>query len=137
MTNGPTRINVLNILLWIAQGLLAASFIWAGSMKLFSSPEKLAALWPWTADNTSLVKLTGVLDLLAGIGLILPGLLRTKPQLTVYAAYGTILLMIAASIFHLSRGEGAQIGANIFFLVLAVFIAWGRSKKAPAVTGEN
>jgi len=62
---------------------------------------------------------------------MLPALLRIKPQLTIYTAYGTIVLMIAASIFHISRGEAKDIGFNIFIIVLAAFIAWGRQKKAP------
>ena len=121
----------MNIILWVAQVILAASLIWASSMKLFQPADKLAEMWPWTADNANLVKLTGVLDLLAGIGLVLPALLRIQPKLTIYAAYGTIALMLAASIFHITRGEGSQIGVNVFFAAFAVFIAWGRLKKAP------
>lgn len=119
--------KTINIFLWIAQVILAVTFIWTGSMKLFYP----AALpWQWIQDNPGLVKLTGILDLLSGIGLILPALLSIQPKLTIYAAYGTIALMVAASIFHISRGEASQIGVNIFFAVIAVFIAWGRQKKA-------
>ena len=128
MANEQKKSNALNIILWIAQVLLALSLIWASSMKLFQSADKLAQMWPWTADNAGLVKFTSVLDLLAGIGLVLPALLRIQPKLTVYAAYGIIALMIAASVFHIARGEGSQIGANIFFAVFAIFIAWGRQK---------
>lgn len=88
-------------------------------------------MWPWTAGHPVLVKLTCIPDLLAGIGLIFPALLRIRPALTVYAAYATVILMIAASAFHLARGETAQIGVNVFFAVFAVFIAWDRGKKAP------
>lgn len=122
--------KVMNILLWIAQVLLAFTFTWAAYMKLFQPADKLAAMWPWTADNPGLVKLTGIVDLLAGIGLILPDLLRIQPRLTILAAYGTMLLMLAASAFHISRGEASQIGFNMFVFALAVFIAWGRQKKA-------
>lgn len=131
MTSEQKKSKVMNIILWIAQVILAVSLIWASTMKLFQSADKLAEMWPWTADNASLVKLTGILDLLAGIGLVLPALLRIQPKLTIYAAYGTIALMVAASIFHITRGEVTQIGVNIFFAVFAVFIAWGRHKKAP------
>ncbi|MBT1701032.1 DoxX family protein [Fulvivirgaceae bacterium PWU4] len=120
--------KALNVVLWATQILLAVTFLWAGSMKIF----KPGALpWPWVKENPGLVTITGVVDLLAGLGLVLPALLRIQPRLTVYAAYGTILLMIAASIFHISRGEGSQIGFNIFVLVCAIFIAWGRQTKAP------
>ncbi|MBO9701025.1 MAG: DoxX family protein [Sporocytophaga sp.] len=120
---------LLNITLWIAQILLSVGFIWAGAMKLFKPAEQLAAMWPWTAEHADLVNLTGVIDILAGLGLVLPTLLRIVPRLTVYASLATIALMIAAIIFHISRGEGAQIGVNIFFAVAAAFIAWGRGVK--------
>lgn len=123
--------GTMNVILWIAQIILACSFVWSASVKFFQPADTLAEMWPWTADHEVLVKLTGVLDLLGGLGLVFPALLRIQPKLTVYAAYGTILLMIAASIFHISRGEASQIGVNIFFFVFAVFIAWGRQKKVP------
>jgi hypothetical protein len=126
MTNHPGISKGLNVALWVAQVILSLSFIWAAYMKLFSPADQLAAMWPWTADHVALVKITGVLDLLAGAGLILPGLLRIRPVLTVYAAYGTVLLMITASLFHISRGEVSVIGVNVVFAALAVFIAWGR-----------
>lgn len=128
MNNYQKTFKFLNAILWIVQLLLAATFIWAGTMKLFK-PEELP--WPWIQENPALVILTGVIDLLAGFGLVLPTALRIQPKLTVYAAYGIILLMTAASIFHISRGEGSQIGFNIFVLICAVFIVWGRQKKAP------
>lgn len=131
MTSEQKTSNAMNIIVWIAQIILAVSLIWASIMKLFLPADKLAEMWVWTAGNANLVKLTGVLDLLAGIGLVLPSLLRIQPKLTIYAAYGTIVLMIAASIFHISRGEASQIGVNIFFAVFAVFIVWGRLKKVP------
>lgn len=131
MTSKQETPKVLNRILWIAQVILATGLIWASSMKLIQPAGKLAEMWPWTADHPHLVKLTGVLDLLAGIGLVFPALLRIWPKLTIYAAYGIIALMIAASMFHLARGEGAQIGVNAGFAGLAVFIVWGRLKKAP------
>jgi uncharacterized membrane protein YphA (DoxX/SURF4 family) len=131
MTRERTTSKTLNACLWIAQVLLAVSLIWAGCMKLFQPAGELAEMWPWTADHPRLVLLTGLLDLLAGTGLVLPALLRIRPQLTIYAAYGTLALMLAAGIFHIARGEGSQIGVNAFVAALAIFIAWGRFRKAP------
>jgi hypothetical protein len=118
--------SILNIALWIAQGLLAVTLIWAGAMKLLK-PNDLP--WPWIKENPHLVTVTGLLDLLAGLGIVLPSILRMQPKLTIYAAYGIIALMIGASIFHISRGEAKDIGFNIFVLLIAAFIAWGRKKK--------
>jgi hypothetical protein len=128
MTNKQKAAKMWNAACWAAQVILSVSFIWSAGMKLFYPADKLAEMWPWTGEHAGLVKLTGVVDLLAGLGLVLPALLGIQPRLTTYAAYGTIVLMIAASAFHFARGEGSQIGVNVFFLVFAIFIAWGRSK---------
>jgi uncharacterized membrane protein len=130
MTNGQRPLEALHLALWVAQVVLAASFIWAAGMKLFQPVSKLAAMWPWVlhvADN--LVKFTGIVDLLGAIGLIIPSLLRIKPKLTAIASIGIIVLMIAASVFHIARGEALVIGVNIAFAVIAAFIAWGRFSK--------
>lgn len=117
--------KAITVSLWIAQVLLAATFVWAGSMKLFK-PDGLP--FPWIKNNPGLVLLTGVVDLLGGIGILLPALLRIRPVLTVFAAYGIIALMAIAITFHVSRGEAKNIGFNIFVLSLAAFVAWGRQK---------
>lgn len=119
-------------MLWVAQLILAVSFLWAAEMKLFSPTEKLALMWPWVAQVPELlVKFTGVADFLAAIGLLLPSLLRIRPELTPVTALGVIVLMGCAIIFHLTRGEASVIGANVAFAVMAAFIAWGRFGKAP------
>ncbi|WDF55588.1 DoxX family protein [Mucilaginibacter sp. KACC 22063] len=115
--------KTINILLWVAQGVLAIILLWVGSMKLFK-PEGLP--FPWIKENPELVIITGIVDLLGGLGIVLPVALRIRSGLTVWAAYGIIALMIVAMIFHISRGEAQNIGVNIFFLLLAVFVAWGR-----------
>jgi hypothetical protein len=117
--------------LWVAQVLLALLLV-SGTILKFMPIEKISIMMPWTAQVPIWsVRLLGVVDLLCAEGLVLPSLLRIKPQLTVWAAVGTIALMICATIFHISRGESAVIGTNLFAIVLAVFIAWGRFKKAP------
>ena len=123
--------KALNVLLWISQGLIALTLIWAAYAKLLQPIEETAKMLPWALDNPKLLTFTGIIDLLGGIGIIVPAALKIQPKLSVYAAYGTIALMIAASIFHVSRGESSLIGMNIFFLILAMFVVWGRTKKAP------
>lgn len=130
MSQNQKKSKTFHVTLWIAQVLLALSLLSGGIMKLFMPFEQLAEIWPWAAENQNLVLITGVLDLLAAIGLIVPSSLRIQPTLTIYAAVGVSLLMIAAIIFHISRDEASQIGANIFFAAFALFIAWGRATKA-------
>lgn len=126
--------RVIHIGLWIAQVMVALLLIWGAYAKLAMPMEELSQMMPWASESPTLLKFTGFVDLLGGLGLILPALFKIQPKLTVYAAYGTILLMIAASIFHINRGEVAQVGMNLVILLLAVFIAWGRSKKAPILS---
>lgn len=129
MTNRkPSRL--LHIALWIAQVFASLTLVWAAYMKLFQSPTELAAMWPWAGEVPPwVVHFTGVADLLAGLGLVLPMALRIKPVLTPIAATGLVILMVAAAIFHVSRGEASQIGFNVVFAAIAAWIAWGRSRK--------
>jgi len=134
MENQQKTSKIIHITLWGAQVILAGSLIWAASMKLFQPIEKLSAMWPWTSQiSVTAVKLTGIVDLLGALGLILPALLRTRPKLTPIAAIAIVLLMLCASIFHIARGEASLIGVNIVFAVIAAFVAWGRLRKAPII----
>lgn len=124
--------KAIHITLWIAQGLLAVMFIMAGFMKVTQPVDALAESLVWvTSTPLGLVRFIGVSELLGGVGLLLPAILRIKPFLTIWAALGIGAIMLLAAIFHGSRGEFEAIGFNVFMLAIALFIAWGRSKKAP------
>lgn len=127
----------MNIVLWILQGLLAAMFLMAGVMKATSSKEKLleqGERMAWVEDiSANNIKLIGVLELLAGIGLILPMLTGILPWLTPVAAIGLILTMVGAALLHVRRGDGAQsIIMNAVILLVAAFVAYGRFVLIPA-----
>lgn len=122
----------LNIGLWVAQVVLAAMFLMAGANKLFQSIEELSKMLPWAAEMPlALVRFIGLSEVLGGLGLLLPSILRIKPSLTPLAALGLATVMLLATVFHISRGEISMIGMNIVIMAIAVFIAWGRTKKAP------
>jgi uncharacterized membrane protein len=129
MTNQKAPSKVLNIALWVIQVILAVSLLMGTVMK-FMPIEKVAPIMPWMGQLPKItVRLSGVIDLLGALGLILPALFHIKPILTPWAAIGILLLMICASVFHIARGEASVIGANIVFAIMAAFIAWGRFKK--------
>lgn len=124
--------SVFNILLWVVQLLLTALFVISGMMKLGYPIDKLAALYPWTGQVPAIyVRLLGIVDLAGGLGLLLPALLRIKPTLTVWAAIGIMVLMILATLFHISRGEASVTGFNLVVTLLAGIVVWGRTKKYP------
>jgi uncharacterized membrane protein YphA (DoxX/SURF4 family) len=115
------------ITLWFAQIILAVCFICGTVMKLFLPIEKLSSMWTWAGEiSPLLVKATGVLDLLAGIGIIIPTIFRIYSKIVPLTAIGIIILMFSASIFHICRGEASRIGINIFIAVLASFVFWGK-----------
>jgi len=127
-----TNKNVCHIVLWIAQCLLAAIFIMAGIAKVTQPMEVLTKSMPWAGDlPLELLKFIGISELLGSVGLIFPSLLRIKPSLTVWAAFGLIAIMVLSVIFHISRGEFPSLGFNIVLIGIASFIAWGRVKLAP------
>ena len=123
----PLRVGI-----WVAQFVLAALFILSAFMKIATPIPELAKMMPWTGQHSELfVRFIGVVDLVGGLGLLLPALTRIKPQLTVLAALGCSVLQVLAMIFHLSRGEASVIPLNIVLLSLSLFVLWGRARKAP------
>ncbi|MFI6740560.1 DoxX family protein [Nonomuraea sp. NPDC050451] len=118
----------MNVVLWIIAGLLALAFLGAGLMKLSQPKEKLAASGlAWTEDfSAGAVKGIGALELLAGIGLILPAALGIVPVLTPLAAAGLVIVMIGAAVVHARRKEYQGIIVNAVLLLLAAVVAWGR-----------
>ncbi|GAB3494331.1 DoxX family protein [Spirosoma knui] len=138
MIDQQTYSRTIHNMLWVAQVSLATSLVWAASMKLIQPIDNLSTMWPWAGQvPAAFVKFTGLVDLLGGIGLILPSLVRIKPNLTPIAAIGVIVLMVCASIFHIGRGETSVIGVNIVFASIAAFVAWGRLRKAPIAAKQT
>ena len=110
--------------LLITQIILSAFFL-LGTVMKFLPIKTISAMMPWTGQLPPIaVRLLGVLDLATATGLILPTLLNIHPRLTLYTAIATIVYMVVAAIFHLSRGEQKQIGVNIFAALLAAFIVY-------------
>lgn len=116
--------------LWSAQVLLAVAFTGAAMMKLTQPWDALAAQQAWVKlFSPEVVKLIGVVELLGALGLILPSVTRVLPILTPAAAGGLALTMVAAAATHLRIGEPPI--PNVVLGGLAIFVAWGRLKKAP------
>ncbi|HAN70429.1 MAG TPA: DoxX family protein [Actinobacteria bacterium] len=122
----------MSILLWILQVLLAVMFILAGAMKAFQSYDTMARRMPWVQDySPSMVRGIGALEILGGLGLILPGLFGLLTVLTPLAAVGLAIIMVLATFHHLRRHESGQTGFTIALLVVLLFVAWGRFSLAP------
>ncbi|KAB7768316.1 DoxX family protein [Xanthomonas maliensis] len=128
----PTAGKPIRVFLWIAQFLLAAVFIMSGLMKFFTPIPELAAQMPWTGQvSETFVRFIGLIDLAGGIGVLLPALTRVLPRMTPVAAFCATILQVLAIGFHASRGEFQVLPLNFVLISLAIFILWGRWKKAP------
>lgn len=125
----------LNIGLWIAQGFLAMTLAGGAIWKFVTPVAELAEKMPWMGQvSLGFLYMTAFFDLLGGLGVVLPSLTRVKPGLTVLAALGCAALMGCAIAFHISRGEAGDTPFNFFVMALALFVAWGRSRKVPIVS---
>jgi uncharacterized membrane protein YphA (DoxX/SURF4 family) len=122
----------MNIALWIVQVILAAAFLMAGYIKTFQPLDVAAKTVTWIPDvPPRLVRFIGVCELLAGIGLIVPALTGILPWLTPLAAVGLMLVMLCATIFHLTRREYPAVGFVVVLFALAAFVAYGRWALVP------
>jgi len=117
----------MNIVLWIIQILLALLFLFAGVTKLFPTIIPMPPPPPnaWIPPMWFL-KFIGLCELLGALGLVLPGLFRTKQYLTVWAAIGLLIIIIGAVVISVyTMGVMAGVLPLIATLLL-VFVIYGR-----------
>jgi DoxX-like family len=119
---------VINMLLWVVQGLLAALFLFAGGMKLALPLDALAG--PIALPGL-FMRFIGVAEVAGALGLILPSLLRIRPRLTPVAAGGLVIIMIGATVLTGIAGPAAFALMPGFVGVLLGLVAYGRVKSRP------
>jgi uncharacterized membrane protein YphA (DoxX/SURF4 family) len=113
----------MNVLLWVAQGLLALVFLVAGGSKLVMPIEEMTKQ---IAFPGPFLRFLGVAEVLGALGLLLPGLLRIRPSLTPLAAVGLAIITVGATVITLRTGGGALALFPFVVAVLSAFVAYGR-----------
>ena len=107
-----------NALLWTAQGLLAALFLFAGAMKFIIPAEALqqgpVALPLW------FMYFIGVCEIAGALGLLLPGITRIRRELTTTAAVGLVCIMAGAVTVTI---EGGSVGGALVPFVVGAILA--------------
>jgi len=111
--------------LWIAQGVLAALFLFAGGFKLALAADVLAAQ---SHLSGGFIKFIGVCETLGALGLILPGLFHVQERLTSLAASGLVIIMIGAVVTTILQGQGPAAILPAVVGVLAAYVARGRAR---------
>lgn len=123
----------MNIVLWILQVVLALLFLFAGGTKLVMSAEALTQ--PTTPNQVMLpvafLRFIGVCEFLGGLGLVLPGLLKTRQYLTPLAALGLAIIMIGAVVFTVVGGAISIAVVNLLIVLLLLFVAYARWRVVP------
>lgn len=110
----------VNVLLWIAQVLLAVLFLFAGAMK-FILPVSVLQQGPVVLP-LPFIYFIGVAEVLGGLGMILPGLFRVQQQLTPLAALGLIIIMAGATVISaIGSVAGAAVPAIVGVVLVLVF----------------
>jgi uncharacterized membrane protein YphA (DoxX/SURF4 family) len=125
----------MNIVLWILQVLLAIAFAAHGWLMVSPPPELLAIMNEQLGREFRLF--IGVAELLAAVGLLLPGLTRIWPWLTALAAAGLMIVVGSATVLHISRGETSSAISTAVLFVLCAFVAYMRWKVKPIAPRAN
>ena len=119
----------MNIVLWILQVLLAVAFF-AHGLLFFFPPAEIAQLL-----NESLPRwfqlFLGTAEVLAAVGLILPGMTRVMPWLVSWAAVGIMIVMVSATVYHVARNEISSALTTFLLLAMAAFVAYMRYRVLP------
>jgi hypothetical protein len=112
----------MNTFVWTIQGLLAFVFLAHGLLFLFP-PAAVRKIKKQAPFPRGFMQFIYIAEVLAALGLTLPGLTEILPPLTPLAAAGLVPIMGGAVAFHLSRWEVLPSAATAVLLVLAVFVA--------------
>ena len=109
--------------------LLAVAFLAHGWLFLSPPPEIAVQM------NASLPRwfqlFLGVAEVLAAVGLTLPGLTRIMPWLVTWAAVGIMIVTVSATAYHLMRGEISSAAVTLLLFAMATFLAYMRHRVLP------
>ena len=121
----------MTVLLWVLQILAALLYCASGVMKVFMFDQVSGDVESFGAMPREAWMALGILELVCVVGLIVPGILRWRPTLTVAAA---TVLAIESLVFiwvHVKYHETAPIIMSAVLGLVMAFIAYGRMVLKP------
>ena len=119
----------MNLVLWIAAGLLAVIMVGGGAVKLAVPIGQYRARRHW-AENVDprQIHLLGTLEVLGAVGLILPAITGVAPGLVAVAAACVAFLMVGALVVEIrERAPAGKLILPLVTLGLALAVAIGRA----------
>lgn len=117
---------MMHTLLWVLQGLAALLYGASGVMKVFLFDKVSADVPSFGALPREAWLALGVMELLCVAGLVAPGVLHWRPQLTVLAAAVLALESLVFIWVHVQYREMAPLVFSAMLGLLMAFIAYGR-----------
>lgn len=121
----------MNILLWVLQILAAFLYAASGTMKVFMFDKVSHDVPSFGALPRPAWTVLGIIELVCVVGLILPGAMHWRTNLTVAAA---VILAIESLVFvfvHIKYREVSTIIMVVVLGILMAFIAYGRMVLRP------
>ena len=119
----------MNVALWVLQGLLAVAFLAHGWLFLAPPPDMVEIM------NASIPPafriFIGGAEVLAAVGLTLPGITRIQPWLVPSAAAGLTIVMVGATVLHFARSEYSSAATTAVLLAVLIFVTYMRWKVKP------
>src|SRR6059036_1509165 len=122
--------NLLNVVLWSVQGLLALFFLAAGAPKVIGR-----GLERWTGFSDlphPMVVFIGLTEILGAAALVLPMATDNLPWLTPLAAVGLAIIVLMAAGFHVRADERLNALETGLWASIAAVIAIGRWDLVPS-----
>ncbi len=105
-----------NTLAWVVAGILATIFLLAGITKLMGHEMHVQNFARWGYPAWAMTAI-GVLEVICGIGVLIPGMRR-------FVTGSLVLVMIGAIITHVINGEmGAILVPSLLLILCIAFIA--------------
>ena len=113
------------IALWIVRVVVALVFLVIGGMKVIARKKPGKKDGEADASLPLPMRFLGVAEVLGALGLILPVATGIAPVLTIAAAVCLGIVVVGATIVHLTRKEYKSLGLPLTLFVLAAFIVIG------------
>ncbi|TGE03835.1 DoxX family protein [Hymenobacter fodinae] len=115
----------MTVFLWSLQGLLAAVFLLAGTVKLTQPAATVRALAP-AGFSLSFLRGLGAVELLGAVGVLVPQGTGVLPWLTPLAAGGMGVVLAAAIGVHARQRAFNRLPFLLFLLASALVVAYSR-----------
>ena len=116
------------VLVWLLRLLLAAAFVAAGGVKFGQQPDVV-----WAFSRTGLpgwfFYLIAGAEIMGGLALLVPHLVRP-------AAWGLLLIMVGAVVFHATKIPGGLAGGRPSTVLLGLLVALLVLLRRPAGVGR-